>query len=123
MHIGIVHYTAPPVVGGVESTIFHHTRILSELGHKVTVVAGKGADVLPVTYQEEPLVGSDNEIVLKARQTLTRGEVPRDFESLVSQIRVTMLNHLSACDVVIGHNLFTMPQNLMLTAAVYQLVG
>jgi len=43
MHVGIVHYAAPPVVGGVELTIYHHTRVLLAEGHQVTVVAGRGA--------------------------------------------------------------------------------
>jgi len=27
--VGILHYAAPPIVGGVESTIYHHARLLA----------------------------------------------------------------------------------------------
>ena len=39
--IAILHYAAPPVIGGVESTIFHHANILSDLGIKVEIIAGR----------------------------------------------------------------------------------
>jgi glycosyltransferase involved in cell wall biosynthesis len=122
MHIGIIHYAAPPVVGGVELTIFHHARVLTALGHQVTVVAGKGADFLPrVRYQTEPLVGSRHNAILEAGRALARGDQPANFEALVSQTQTALLNHLSQCDIVIGHNLFTLHKNLILTTAVYRL--
>jgi hypothetical protein len=43
MHVAILHYAAPPIVGGVESTIYHHARLLAGAGYTVTVVAGRGA--------------------------------------------------------------------------------
>ena len=56
MHVGIIHYAAPPVVGGVEQTIFHHARTLIALGHQVTVVAGHGDPFLPdLIYRSESL--------------------------------------------------------------------
>ncbi|MBE7554047.1 MAG: glycosyltransferase family 4 protein [Anaerolineales bacterium] len=122
MHIGIVHYAAPPVVGGVELTIFHHARILAGLGHQVTVVAGQGDSFLPgVLYQAEPLVGSRSKAIAAAGRILAAGEQPANFESLVSQTQMALLTHLGPCDVVIGHNLFTLHKNLILTTAVYRL--
>lgn len=122
MHIGIVHYAAPPVVGGVELTIFHHARTLTALGHQVTVVAGQGDAVLPqVAYRPEPLVGSRGETILQVGRALAKGEIPANFETLVSQTKDALLAHLGDCDVVIGHNLFTLHKNLLLTTAVYQL--
>ena len=29
LQVGMVHYAAPPIVGGVELTIFHHARVLT----------------------------------------------------------------------------------------------
>ncbi len=124
MHIGIVHYAAPPVVGGVEQTIFHHTRLLLALGHKVTVVAGQGASFLPgVSYHEEPLVSSRNLQILSAGGSLAQGKHPPDLSLLVAELRHRLLAHLEACDAIIGHNLFTLHKNLPLTLAVAALVA
>ena len=122
MHIGIVHYAAPPVVGGVELTIYNHARVLTELGHRVTVVAGQGEAVQPgVTFQAEPLASSRGEIMGQVNKSLATGKIPADFGTLVNQTQTALLRHLDSCDVVIGHNLFTLHKNLVLTAAVYRL--
>jgi mannosylglucosylglycerate synthase len=123
MHIGMVHYAAPPTIGGVEQTIFHHARVLTALGHRVTVVADQGSAFWPgVAYHDEPLVGSRSPSILEAGEALRQGIVPEDFGSLVAQVRAALLKHLNDCDVVIGHNLFTLHKNLPLTAAVHELV-
>ena len=47
MNIALVHYTAAPVVGGVERVMEEHARLFSEHGHRVTVLAVcGGADVV-----------------------------------------------------------------------------
>ncbi len=122
MHIGIIHYAAPPVVGGVELTIYHHARVLTDLGHQVTVVAGRGDAVQPgVAYRDEPLAGSRGPVIGPLNRALAGGEVPAEFESLVARTQAALLNHLGGCDVVIGHNFFTLHKNLALTAAVHRL--
>jgi hypothetical protein len=40
--VAILHYAGPPIVGGVESTIYHHALALSHRGYQVEVVAGRG---------------------------------------------------------------------------------
>ncbi len=122
MHVGILHYAAPPVIGGVELTIFHHARVLTNLGHQVTVVAGQGKAVQPgVAFRTEPLAGSRGELIGSINRQLAAGEIPTAFESLVSQTEAALLSHLGECDVIIGHNLFTLHKNLILTEAVYNL--
>jgi glycosyltransferase involved in cell wall biosynthesis len=123
MHVGIVHYAAPPLVGGVELTILHHARILTALGHQVTVVAGRGAPFLPgVTYGDVPLAGSSHPDILAAAQSLAAGVIPANFTTLVNILQAELLAWLQPCDVVIGHNLFTLHKNLALTAAVHALI-
>lgn len=123
MHIGIIHYAAPPVVGGVELTIYHHARVLTAMGHQVTVVAGQGDAVQPgVTYRNEPLAGSRGQLIGAVNRALAAGQVPANFEELVNRTRAALLSHLGHCDAVIGHNLFTLHKNLALTAAVHRLV-
>ncbi|MDQ7030882.1 MAG: glycosyltransferase family 4 protein [Ardenticatenia bacterium] len=123
MHVGMVHYAAPPVVGGVELTIYHHARVLLAEGHRVTVVAGRGEAVLPgLTFRQEPMVDSRHEHVLALQRELSVGRIPAAFESTVEALRLALQRHLEACDVVIGHNFFTLHKNLALTVAVNRLV-
>ena len=123
MRVGIVHYAAPPVVGGVEQTIYHHARNLVQLGHQVTIVAGRGDAAVPgVRFVSDPLVGSRGQVLEPINRKLALGDVPSIFESLVNQTCAALLTHLGDYDVIIGHNLFTLHKNLILTAAVYRLV-
>lgn len=123
MHVGIIHYAAPPVVGGVELTIFHHARTLTALGHQVTVVAGHGDAVQPgVTFIREPLAGSRGEPITAVTKELVSGRIPANFDALVQQTVAVLLAHFATCDVIIGHNFFTLHKNQVLTSAVHQLV-
>jgi hypothetical protein len=36
MKIALMHYSSPPVVGGVESVLAHHARLMKKDGHDVT---------------------------------------------------------------------------------------
>lgn len=122
MHIGIIHFAAPPIVGGVELTMFHHARILTALEHQVTIAAGLGDAVLPqAAYRQVPLFGSRSPAVMEAGRALAKGQIPPDFNALVAQTRQALLDCFGHCDVVIGHNLFTLHKNLILTSAVYEL--
>lgn len=122
MEIGILHYAAPPVVGGVELTIYHHARVLTELGHTVKIMAGQGEAVLPqVVYQTEPLAGSRDPKISAVTKQLAQGHCPPDFAVLVEQTKAALLDYFGDCEVVVGHNFFTLHKNLVLTTAVYQL--
>ena len=45
--VALLHYSAPPVVGGVESVLGHHARLMADAGHQVRIVAGRGEQVDP----------------------------------------------------------------------------
>nr|WP_290668122.1 glycosyltransferase family 4 protein [Ardenticatena sp.] len=123
MRIGMVHYAGPPLVGGVELTMYHHARVLLTLGHEVVVVAGRGEACVPgMVFHQVPQVGSRGARIEAINATLARGEIPDTFEPLVAEIRAALLDALGACDVVIGHNFFTLHKNLALTTAVYRMV-
>ena len=42
MKIALLHYSVPPIVGGVESVIAHHARLMSADGHSVRLIAARG---------------------------------------------------------------------------------
>ena len=37
-----LHYSAPPVVGGVEAVIEAHTQVFLDAGYPVTIITGQG---------------------------------------------------------------------------------
>ena len=39
--IALVHYAAPPVVGGVERVLASHAVLLADAGHEVRIIAGR----------------------------------------------------------------------------------
>ena len=122
MNIAILHYSVPPVVGGVESVIAHHARLMSADGHSVRLIAGRGAglsDQIPLL--RIPLTDSQAERVLPMRRPLAQGTIPPDFESLREELIIDLQSALAGVDVLIVHNVCSLNKNLALTAALYQL--
>ena len=122
MNIAILHYSVPPIVGGVESVIAHHARLMSANGHSVRLIAARGESLdekIPLTTI--PLADSRHTRVAKMKEQLDRGEVTRDFESLRDELAEQLLDALSGVDVLIAHNICSLNKNLALTAALHQL--
>ena len=67
MKIAILHYSAPPVIGGVESVLAHHAKLMVSAGHEVQVIAGIGKN-----YEPENLAGKEIIVVanLEPRQLM-----------------------------------------------------
>jgi glycosyltransferase involved in cell wall biosynthesis len=123
--IAILHYSAAPIVGGVESVMNAHTQLLIRHGYQVTVVAGRGKkSALPAgaEFVSIPLLDSQHEAIMAASQQLEQGTVPDDFEHLVAEIVASLVPVLQQIDTLIVHNVFTKHFNLPLTAALFQLI-
>ena len=121
----ILHYTAPPVVGGVEAVIHEHARVFGEAGYPVTVVAGRGeGTALPpgAEFVCIPAMDSRCHAIVEASEVLARGEVPDEFDSLVGRLIRPLEEALDQFDSVIVHNVFTKHFNLPLTAALHRLL-
>ncbi len=83
MRISLVHYSAPPVIGGVERVLAQQAQVLTRFGHEAVVVcATKGAKVDGAIMEYAP------NFYIKRVQSALAGS-----------------------DVVIVHNMFTMPFN------------
>jgi len=122
MNIAILHYSVPPIVGGVESVIAHHARLMSANGHSVRLIAARGealSDVIPLTIL--PLADSRHERVAEMKSQLDRGEVTQEFEALRDDLAEQLESTLKDVDVLIAHNVCSLNKNLALTAALYQL--
>lgn len=86
MRVTLVHYSAPPIIGGVESVLGAHARLLRTAGHEVAIVARRGAP-------DHLLHSVDPAKELSAA--------------------------LDGSDVVIAHNVLTMPFDMPLTHALW----
>jgi mannosylglucosylglycerate synthase len=120
--VGILHYAAPPVVGGVESTIYHHARLLAEAGWQVDILAGRGEPFHEqVAFHSIPEIDSNHPATLEVGQRLAQGEAGEMFyhlrDRIVEKIRPILIDS-RACIV---HNAITLHKNLALTAGLRQL--
>ncbi len=87
MRISIIHYAAPPVVGGVESVIARQADVLAAAGHQVQVIAGRGQTWNPaVTLVVLPRIDSLHPQVLEMKYQLDEGALPSGFEDFASTI-------------------------------------
>ena len=121
----ILHYTAPPVIGGVEAVMLAHGQAFVEAGYPVTLVAGRGEpEAMPpgVDLNLLPLLDSQHEQVLEIQAELEEGRVPDQFADLADQIYRQLVVTLQPYDNVIVHNVFTKRFNLPLTAALFRLL-
>ena len=120
--IAILHYAGPPIVGGVETTIYHHARLLAETGHDVHVIVGRGDSFHPeVIFHRIPRMDSRHPAVLAVGQALADGEIPPDFAPLRDRLAGRLRPLLTGVDITIVHNAITLHKNLPLTAALHQL--
>src|SRR5512138_98849 len=123
--VAIIHYTAPPIVGGVEAVMGEHARMLLDAGYAVRIIVGRGGtDGLPeaVDVRLIPEIDSEYPENQEVAAALDRGVVPNEFRTLRDRIESRLAEALEGIDVVIVHNVMTMHFNLPLTAALNRLL-
>lgn len=122
MNVILLHYAAPPVVGGVESVINSHANLMAGAGHKVRILAGRGAQTDPrIEFTHIPEIDSLHPRVLALKAELDQGQIPKEFETLVDDLKGALKEHFDWADVVIAHNVASLHKNLALTAAIRSL--
>jgi mannosylglucosylglycerate synthase len=122
---GVLHFTAPPVVGGVESVIHAHAGIFLAHGHSYTVIAGRGeVEAMPEGTQLAllPRLDSQHPNVVNVQLELDSGQASSEFEDLTSRLITVLEPVLQNLDNLIVHNVFTKHFNLALTAALFRLL-
>jgi len=125
VEIAILHYTAPPVVGGVEAVMAAQARWLIAAGHTVTVIAGAGAaEALPpgARFGCIPELDTRHRQTLAASAQLEQGHVPPDFEQVTEALAGRLSPWVTPAERLIIHNVFTKHFNLPLTAALHRLL-
>ena len=117
MRIGIIHYSCPPVIGGVEEVINNQAIILQRMGHSVCVLAGMGGNIdLPYSVQIEPIISSNNLDILDAHEECKKGNQSH-IRDLLYKILDIIVEWARDLDIIIAHNVLHMPFNLPLTLA------
>ncbi len=107
MRIALLHYTYLPTVGGVEIVVAQQARLFSNHGHEVTVICRSGAS-------NDPRIR-----VATFASRCPSGAV--DAAAEIANVRDALRELMAQQDVVLAHNVCTMPFDLALTAAVWDL--
>lgn len=108
-------------MGGVEEVLRQQASLFHRYHHKVKIFTGAG-DQFTKDYQVEinPLLDSRNDHILHAHKLILENDL-KEMEVLSQRIH-DYLNHvLNRFDLLIAHNVLTMPFNLPLTRALHQL--
>ncbi|MPZ73486.1 MAG: glycosyltransferase [Nitriliruptorales bacterium] len=125
--VALLHYSCPPVVGGVEEVVRHQAQVLAQHGHEARVVSGDGgttdgADTLArggVTVRLHPLLASGAPEAVAAAAEGTSAALDR----VCAQVEAVLDEALHGTDVVFAHNVLCMPFNLPLTVAVRRIAA
>jgi glycosyltransferase involved in cell wall biosynthesis len=122
--VALLHYSAPPIVGGVESVLGHHARLMAEAGHHVQMIAGRGEQTDPrIPFVHLPLADSRHPKVLALKSKLDEGRVPAEFAEAVDSLTADLDEVLDDVDVLFAHNVCSLNKNLALTAAIRNLTN
>lgn len=122
--VALVHYTAPPVIGGVERVLGRHAVLMADAGHAVRVVAGRGEPSDPrIRFVGIPLIDSRHPRIEQLNRALDAGRVPADFPDVARALETALREALEGVDVVVAHNVCSLNFNLALTAALRRLAA
>lgn len=122
MKITLLHYSAPPIVGGVESVLEHHANLMERHAHSVQVIAGRGETFsAKIPLHLAPLADSRHPEILAVKKELDAGIVSKKFDELVRQIEGELKPLLADTEILIAHNVCSLNKNLPLTIALHNL--
>ncbi len=116
--IAILHYSGPPVIGGVEFIIRAHAKQFSQAGFDTRLIVGKGGSIDDgIKTVIVPEIASRGGPLARILTELSHGNVPKTFDNAVKRVERKLAAALKDVDVCMMHNVLTMHFNLVLTAA------
>lgn len=122
MNVGLLHYTGPPTIGGVELTLAVHARLLADAGHHPVLVVGRGQSFDErVPVWRVAAMDTRAPRLVRLRADLEQGLVPDAFHTYRQRLVDLLAVRLARLDAVIVHNALTLHKNLPLTAALWDL--
>ena len=74
--VGLLHYTCPPVIGGVETILLEQATRLSGRGYPVTILSGRGGplpDATGITLVIIPELDSRQAEISELREQMMNG--------------------------------------------------
>ncbi|MFQ5821550.1 MAG: glycosyltransferase family 4 protein [Candidatus Heimdallarchaeota archaeon] len=126
MTIALLHYTSPPVVGGVETVILQQARFLSQEGKKTVIISGKGEQFdkeIPVIIFPE--LSLENKPLQELQdQIINSGKVDHEkYDALSRTIQEKLEQVILEYDieVIVVHNIMTMHFHFPLVSAIHTL--
>jgi mannosylglucosylglycerate synthase len=123
--VALLHYSCPPVVGGVEEVLRQQAQVLAQHGHEVRVIAGEGGTSDggvalargSITVRIHPLLASGAAEAVEAQ----RSGSTEDLLRVTADVEVVLDEALDGCAVLVAHNVLSMPFNLPLALALRRL--
>lgn len=120
----MLHFSCPPIIGGVESVMATHARLFLNAGYPVTVITGRGAKFdRRLRMVRVPEIDSTHRTLLELNESFTRGDVGEPAEEFSAAIEAALAPTLRELDVCFVHNALTLHFNLPLTAALHRLAA
>ncbi|MGI8824577.1 MAG: glycosyltransferase [Chloroflexota bacterium] len=110
--IGILHFTAWPVAGGVEMMIASEARALLDAGWTVRIVTGRG----------DAIDGAEHIVIPEMLPPSRRDDVNAPDEDSVRRLSALLARALQGCGQCWVHNILTVDLHPGLTVAVQRLV-
>lgn len=112
--IGIIHYSYPPIIGGVEIMVKQQATLFAKHGYEITVFAGEGvsdrADIKLVEIPEIKSLRNLNNVLYE--EILNQKELSQEFFDLSNLIYEKLCLNLKDIDVLIIHNMLTLKFNM-----------
>ncbi|OAI41891.1 hypothetical protein AYO41_05105 [Verrucomicrobia bacterium SCGC AG-212-E04] len=119
MEVVLIHYSYPPVIGGVEMILRQHAALFARAGHAVTVLVGSGESDTHARVELVPGLEAANPLHLAMDAELAAGAPGPAFADLQRSLATFFAVRLAGAGVVFVHNVFTMPFHLAATAALW----
>lgn len=119
MEVVLIHYSYPPVIGGVESILRQHAARFARDGQKVTVLAGSGESDAHARVEIVPELAATHPLRAAMDEELAAGAPGPAFAELQRRLATFFMVRLAKVPAVFVHNVFTMPFQLAATAALW----
>ncbi len=119
MEVVLVHYSYPPVIGGVESILRQHAALFARHGHTVRVLAGAGESDPHASVTIVPELSSNHPLVVEMTAELAAGAPGPAFAELQRRLATSFTERFAGAGAVFLHNVLTMPFHLAATAALW----
>ena len=120
INIAILHYSCPPVVGGVEVIVRQQASLLHRYYHPIKIIAGDGSQFTEdFAIEINPLLSSSYPEISKLQQDPVKNHRP--IQKMADTIFEYLNDSLQDFKILIAHNVLSMHYNLPLTLALHKL--